>query len=430
MNKKIGVIGSGVAGLTAGLLCRDSGAEVTIFEASSKRGMDLHSLNLDQEDENSGYVDIPLRVMSPHAWPLTLKLCEILGVKTFEVDTPVACSWLDDETWFRSSKFRIGSKLIPWTPIRYLFQSETYQVLLGFLKILKSQQDNFHPELTVKEFIKQQNVTPLFSKGFLYPLLTTICTCDEKTLEKWPAIQILDLMKKIVFGNRLRRIAGGTKALAEKLGAGLNWESSVFVEVLSEKSEGIFLDSKNKKFGPFDNVICAVQANQLNFLPNQYDVELKILKSFPYTSGSLWIHNDMRFMPKRKRDWSALHYQVKKDFSNSMFSVWVNPIEPSIARHEPVLQTWNPILEPRQENVYKTLTMERAVVSTENQNLLEQLNHLHQLPFRKVFFCGSYAAAGVPLLESAVRSAIKVVNQLGFYPLNPEISEMCSSEIH
>ena len=91
---------------------------------------------------------------------------------------------------------------------------------------------------------------------------------------------------------------------------------------------------------------------------------------------------------------------------------------------------WNPILEPRQEKVYKTLTMERAVVSAENQNLLEQLNHLHQLPSRKVFFCGSYAAAGVPLLESAVRSAIKVVNQLGFYPLNPEISEMCSSELH
>ena len=138
----------------------------------------------------------------------------------------------------------------------------------------------------------------------------------------------------------------------------------------------------------------------------------------------------MRFMPKSNKDWSALHYQVKKDFSNSMFSVWVNPIEPSIAKHEPVLQTWNPIFEPKQENVYKTLTMERAVVSGENQNLLKELNHIHQLPSRKVFFCGSYAAPGVPLLESAVRSAIKVVNKLGFDPVNREISKICSSEIH
>ena len=139
-------------------------------------------------------------------------------------------------------------------------------------------------------------------------------------------MQILDLMKKIVFGVRLRRIAGGTKALAEKLGKGLNWQSGVYVEDLSEESAGIFLRSQNKNFGPFNNVICAVQANQLKFLPNHYDRELKILRSFPYTSGTLWMHSDMRFMPKRKNDWSALHYQVKRDFSNSMFSIWVNPI--------------------------------------------------------------------------------------------------------
>ena len=73
--------------------------------------------------------------------------------------------------------------------------------------------------------------------------------------------------------------------------------------------------------------------------------------------------------------------------------------------------------------------MERAVVSGENQKLLKELN-LHQLPSRKVFFCGSYAAPGVPLLESAVRSAINVVHQLGFDPVNQEMAEMCSSEIH
>ena len=430
MKKIIAIIGSGIAGLTAGWLCRESGANVTIFEANSKRGMDFHTLYLDQEDERSGYVDVPLRVMSPHAWPMTLKICEILDVKTFEVDTPVACSWLNEGTWFRSSKFRFGSKLIPWAPVRYLFHSETYRMLWGFLKIYKSHPDYLNPGLTVKEFIKQQRVDPLFWKGLLYPLLTTICTCDEKSLDQWPAMQILDLLKKIVFGVRLRRIEGGTKALAEKLGKGLNLKSGVCVEDLSEKSAGIFLRSQNKDFGPFNNVICAVQANQLEFLPKQYDLERKILRAFPYDSGTLWVHSDKRFMPKRKKDWSALHYQVKRDFSNSMFSVWVNPIEPAIAKHDPVFQTWNPIFEPKPEKVYKAVTMKRAVVSGENQNLLKELTHLHQLPSRKVFYCGSYAAPGVPLLESAVRSAIKVVHHLGFDPVNQEMAEMFSSEIH
>ena len=249
MDKKIAVIGSGIAGLTAGWLSRNSGADVTIFEANSKRGMDFNTLYLDQGHENSGYVDVPLRVMSPHAWPLTLKICKILGVKTFEVDTPVACSWLNEGTWFRSSRFRFGSILIPWAPVRYLFNKETYRILLGFIKIFKSHPDNLNPELTVKEFIKGQNVDTLFTKGLLYPLLTTICTCDENSIDKWPAVQILDLLQKIVFGVRLQRIEGGTKALAENLGKGLSWQSGVCVDNLSEESEGIFLSSKNKKFG-------------------------------------------------------------------------------------------------------------------------------------------------------------------------------------
>ena len=142
------------------------------------------------------------------------------------------------------------------------------------------------------------------------------------------------------------------------------------------------------------------------------------------------MHSDMRFMPIRKRDWSALHYQVKRDFSDTMFSIWVNPIEPSIKKNEPVFQTWNPIFEPKPEKVFKAVPMERAVVSLENQNLIKELNVLHQLPSRKVFFCGSYAAPGVPLLESAVRSAIKVVHHLGLSPVNQEMIEMVSSEIH
>ena len=96
-----------------------------------------------------------------------------------------------------------------------------------------------------------------------------------------------------------------------------------------------------------------------------------------------------------------------------MFSVWVNPIEPTISDHKPVIQTWNPVFEPKSENVIISLPMERAVVNNTNQNIIKELDQLHKIPFRKVFYCGSYAAPGVPLLESAAQSAIKAVSYLG-----------------
>ena len=109
-----------------------------------------------------------------------------------------------------------------------------------------------------------------------------------------------------------------------------------------------------------------------------------------------------------------------------MFSVWVNPIEPTIAKNTPIFQTWNPIFEPRPEKVYKSVSMERAVVSVKNQNLIKELNNLQQLSSRKVYFCGSYAAPGVPLLESAVSSGFKTVGYLGFDLKNQELAAIDS----
>ena len=127
--KKIAVIGSGMAGLAAGWMCQKAGAEVTIFEARTQRGMDSHTQYLENKEGISGYVDVPLRVMSPHSWQTVLKVCETLDVETFDVDTQVACSWLNSKTWFRSNKLKFGSRMIPWAPLKYLLCSFSYELL-------------------------------------------------------------------------------------------------------------------------------------------------------------------------------------------------------------------------------------------------------------------------------------------------------------
>ena len=83
-----------MAGLAAGWFCHQTGREVTIVEAHHRRGMDVNTI-LFGESGQSGHVDIPLRVMSAHSWPSVLELCHRVGVETFPVHTPVACSWMD-----------------------------------------------------------------------------------------------------------------------------------------------------------------------------------------------------------------------------------------------------------------------------------------------------------------------------------------------
>jgi len=59
MKKRIAVIGSGIAGLTSGWLCREAGAEVTILETQANRGMGTHTQFLNVEEESRGMLMCP-----------------------------------------------------------------------------------------------------------------------------------------------------------------------------------------------------------------------------------------------------------------------------------------------------------------------------------------------------------------------------------
>ena len=67
---------------------------------------------------------------------------------------------------------------------------------------------------------------------------------------------------------------------------------------------------------------------------------------------------------------------------------------------------------PRDDLVISRAHFERPLVDAQSQRALASLQTLHKEPGRRVWLCGSYAHGGVPLLESAVRSAYEVAAAL------------------
>lgn len=57
--------------------------------------------------------------------------------------------------------------------------------------------------------------------------------------------------------------------------------------------------------------------------------------------------------------------------------------------------------------------LERPIVDASSGERLAQLDALHAEPGRRVFFCGSYATNGIPLLESATASAKAIARCIG-----------------
>ena len=408
MTYSIAVIGSGMAGLAAAYRARCAGHDVTVFEASENHGMDAHALTVD-----GGLVDVPLRVMSPDAWPSVLQLAKEVGVGTFDVNTHASCSWTDRHTWFRSGEVPV----LGWPFIgswRYLgFRALRMGQGIWQLARLTRKLEHQNSDATLAEILEHHNFDPLFWRGLVLPILTTICTCEEKHLLNWPAAQLLSLLHGILHGSGLCRLKGGAPALVQALASGLPLYSGSAVAQVEEGADGVKVFNERGEGGVFDRVVVAAQANHLSFLDDtQFGNERELLENIRFDSGELWVHRDPRFMPIRTRDWAALNFQTDKALDKPMFTVWVNPVEPTLKDCAPVFQTWNPLFEPDPGTVLTRVPMERAVVHPGTARIHDALAQWHNQPGRRVFFCGSWAYEGVPLLESAVRSANAVVEAI------------------
>ena len=412
MSERIAVIGSGMAGLAAARLAHLVGDQVTVFEAQQQRGMDAHSLNI-----HGGLVDVPLRVMSPLAWQSVLTLAEQVGVSTFPVHTYTSCSWDDRSTWFRSSRLPLVD--LPWVASWRHLNLKTLALAQG-LRQLRAATEHLRnspqDQRLLSEFIADEGFQPIFWRGLILPILTTICTCREAHLMAWPARDLMLLVDTILHGSTLRRLTGGTPALVAGLAQGLHFISgSPVISVIRDDTASRPLQVSNARgdSDSFDRVIVATQANQLDFLdPADYPRERELLQGIRFDHGELWVHSDMRFLPRQRSEWSALNFQMSRDLRDSMFTVLVNAVEPTLAAAPPVLQTWNPLFEPAPEQVIARVPLARAVVHAGTRSVQEQLATLHAEADRRVFFCGSWAYPGVPLLESAVRSAQAVATAL------------------
>ena len=165
--------------------------------------------------------------------------------------------------------------------------------------------------------------------------------------------------------------------------------------------------------GEFDYAVIATQANQTSFLGHEYQPERELLNRFVFDSGELYLHRDERVMPKNPKDWSVLSYLMDDQLDSAMFSVWVNPVEPSLRNANPIFQTWNPIIPIAPERLISRIRLERAVVTKSTLSAQRDLTSINQQSDRRVFFCGSWSFPGIPLLESAARSAIQIVRRIG-----------------
>ncbi|KAJ1844085.1 hypothetical protein LPJ57_009584, partial [Coemansia sp. RSA 486] len=105
--KRVAVVGSGLAGLTAAHFLQKGGWHVELFEKGSAVGMDAGSVTVDDVR-----VDVPFRVFTPDYYPYLYSMYRYLGIEFSSADYSLGFCRAGQSIWSYTN-FKIGNLVVP-----------------------------------------------------------------------------------------------------------------------------------------------------------------------------------------------------------------------------------------------------------------------------------------------------------------------------
>ncbi len=413
---KIAVIGSGIAGLSAAWSLSQQ-HDVTLFEKSAHLGMDAHSLDIDL-GEGQARVDVPLRVFFDGFYPNLTALYNELGIEFSPINYSASFGDLNGRTYFHYHNYRLGALSVPFLKGRQSLNRTAFRIGLDCLRFFRRLGleivRGIDDELTLEDFLDARGYSRSFARRFLFPAFAGICTCSHESMKTYPAKTVLEYLNSGLLFSSVQRVTDGTQAVVDALADGVQsvrLNTPVHEVGVSHTGARVRVQGDTIEF---DHVVLATQANQaIKLLTEPSEIERSVLSAFRYEPSRVIVHRDVRLAPSGGvREWAPVNFLLAEETSTPMATIWLNAIQ-ALPSARPVFQSWNPIVQPNPDLVLGEAAFERPVLDTGTLRARRKLDELHRESDRRVWFCGSYASQGIPLLESAASSAFAVAERFG-----------------
>nr|WP_315491137.1 FAD-dependent oxidoreductase [uncultured Rhodoferax sp.] len=412
MAQRIAIIGSGMAGLAAAWFLGNRHS-VTLFERQPRLGIGAHSVQTP-----GGVVDVPLRVIYPGYYPELFALLAETGVPVEPLDASLGFGDQGGASYFRYSNLHVLGKTLPWvTPSTWL-HGESRRILLDLGRFLwevpQALAAGHLVDRTIGDYLDLQKYSSAFTDRFLVPAFAGINTVSCQEVRDYPAELVAQYFNRQFMVSSVYRAVGGAAAIAQALSArAAQLRFNAPIRSVQRTSRQVIITMEDGSTENFDAVIFATQANQvMAMLRDASQSERAVLEAVRYGGVRVVMHHDVRLMPANRKDWGPVNYILSPQHDRPMVSIWVNRLLPAYQDARPLFQTINPMVEPTTDLVLQDCSLQRPIVDLATQANLQELEALHAQYGRSVFFCGSYAAQGIPLLESAVASARRVAEKI------------------
>lgn len=378
----------------------------TLFERQPRLGIGAHSVQAP-----GGVVDVPLRVIYPGYYPQLFALLAQAGVAVEPLDASIGFSDLGGASYFRYRNLHALGKTLPWVAPTTWLRSAPRSILFDLARFLwqapQALATGALAGCTIGDYLDQQHYSRAFTDRFLIPVFAGINTVSCQAVRAYPAELIAQYFNRDFVVSSVYRAVGGAQAIAAALSARVaQLRLDAHIRSVHRKAQGVVITMDDGSVETFDAVVFATQANQvMAMLGDASPAERSVLEAVRYGAVRVVMHHDARLMPAARADWGPVNYVLSPQCDRPMVSIWVNRLLPAYHDARPVFQTINPLLEPASQWVLQDCGLQRPIVDLATQANLQRLDALHAQPQRRVFFCGAYAAQGIPLLESAVASA-------------------------
>lgn len=460
--KRIAIIGSGVAGIAAAWALKSSGHEVHIYESADRLGGHTNTVDF-KHGKFKTAVDTGFIVLNTATYPNFINFLKTIGVPTEPTEMTFAVS--RDAGLFEWSGtnpitlFSQPSNLLSLSFWRMLFDIFRFNQYALDLLINSSDSDDIdasstsfnhapEPEESIGHYLEREGYPDAFRDDYLIPMTAAVwSTSPDKCSLEFPAVTLV----RFLWNHHLLTTIG---ARPQWLTLPLGSKSYIDAALADFPVSRIHLKTPVSKISPtgsgqhvlchpgsnrntprpediFDKVIlCTHAPTSLKIVrPHASPAEKEILGSFATNSNTAILHSDISLLPKRRMAWAAWNYLTLSNCPSE--SAPLSKIKGSrnidqvcltynmnILQHIPtdlfgdVLVTLNPLHRPAEDSIQGEYKYEHPLYTVKAMEAQKRLGSVQDE--RGISYAGAWTKYGFHEdgfssgLEAALRLGAKV----------------------
>ena len=407
VDSRIAIIGAGISGVTAAHLLQRR-YRVTLFESQAHIGGHAHTVQVSDPTLGEVGVDVGFIVLNDKTYPNFQRLLSELGIAPRYTDMSFG---YESEGWTYAG--RTLSSL--FADRRNLLRPKFYRFILElkrFCDIGVRELERGVFEQSLGEFIAEHRFSTDLVQHYLLPMGGAIWSTSDDGVLNYPAHAFLSFFKNhgllsLRDRPRWQTIPGGSRTYLKRFQETFRGEIRLSTPVRSiERSSGKPKLTFDGGAESFDAVVCATHAPlTLSMLQSPTEDEARVLGAWTYTSNSIALHTDERFLPRNRRAWASWNV-LRGAHSAPTISYWMNNLQ-HIASAKTYAVTLN--RNPDSSQLIYSTQFEHPAYTKQSIASQRDLSTLQGV--QRTYFAGAYHGYGFH--EDGCRSGVQVANLLG-----------------